>query len=86
MYCFCAGGYQACVTAARHINSIFPRKRDLGTPKALSREMPENSGKFPGFLLKKKERNVKKQAAPGNSGKFIVGIPNWHFGMIFLGG
>ena len=33
-------------TAAQHINSIFPRKRDSGIPKALSRDMPENSGKF----------------------------------------
>ena len=34
------------LTAAQHINFIFPQKRDSGTAKALSREMPENVGKF----------------------------------------
>ena len=34
------------LSAAQHINFIFPPKRDSGNPKALSREMPENSGKI----------------------------------------
>ena len=32
--------------AAQHSNFICPRKCDLGTPRTLSREMPENSHKF----------------------------------------
>ena len=42
-----ASAILTCITAAQHINSIFPRKRDLGTPKTLSREsrkIPGNSG------------------------------------------
>ena len=70
-----------CPTYQLHL----PRKRDLGTPKTLSREMPENSGEIQGFLLSNIEM-PRKRANPGNSGKFVLGIPNGHFGMIFLGG
>ena len=45
------------------------------------RKIPGNSG-FP----IKCYRDAKKKADPRNSGKFILGIPNWHFGMILLGG
>ena len=69
------------ITAAQHTNFIIPR--DLGTPKTLSgkRWKFRDSG-----LPIKEYSNVKKTADPGNSGKFILGIPNGHFGMIFLGG
>ena len=62
------------ITAAQHINCIFPRNCDLI-------EIPGNSG-FP----IKEYGNAKKKADPGSSGKFSPGIPNEHFGVIFLGG
>ena len=31
---------QPYLTAAQHLNFIFPRKRDLGTPETLCKEMP----------------------------------------------
>ena len=61
----------------RQLNSIFPRKRDVGTPKKPSpgkcRKIPGNSG-FP----VKSYRNAKRRADPGNPGKFILlRGPNW---------
>ena len=40
-------GPDRCPTYQLHL----PRKRDLGSPETLSREMPENSGEIQGFLL-----------------------------------
>ena len=57
------------VTAAQHINFSFPRKRNLGTPKTLSKERPENSRKFRVSYLKNLEMSRKRsiQGIPANS-------------------
>ena len=68
----------------QHINSIFPRNAIWG-PQQPSREMPEESGMFRGFPLKNKTEKFQEKADPRNSGKFILGIPNGHFGIIFPG-
>ena len=63
---------------------MMKKKSRFGDPKPSPekcRKIPGNSG-FP----VKEDRNAKKKADSGNSGKFILGILNGHFGMISLGG
>ena len=59
----------------------FPENAIWGPQKP----SPRKCRKVPGFLLDNVE-TPRKKADPGNSGKFVPGIPNGHFGMIFLGG
>ena len=70
-----------CPTYQLHL----PRKRRFGDPKSPLQgnacEIRGNSG-----LPVKEFSHAEKKADPGNSGKFILGLPNRHFGMIFLGG
>ena len=67
------------ISAAQHINFIFPRKCDLGTPKTLSRGNAENSGGNSGIPIEQYS-NVKKtpiQGIPGNSSGCSFFAYNW---------
>ena len=65
-------------TSCSPVNVIWgPQKPNPGK----CRKIPGHSG-FP----MKDYSNAKKKADPRNSGTFILGIPNGHFGMMLLGG
>ena len=83
------GGYQSHRTTQGGIHdepplpnvstSSSPENAIWGPPKPLLQL--ENSKKKQGFLFKE-QNEAKQKADPGNAGKFSLGIPNGHFGMI----
>ena len=63
----------------------LPPKTRVGDPES---PLQGNAGKFCGIWISFLAKNGKGQAQgrSRNSGKFILGIPNRHFGMIFVSG